>query len=161
VKLPGIAKRHERRTDDELRAALEAGREELREFRRAHQVFRDRAHAAVDGSIEAGQRWLEAELSRFATIQRTLEPVRGPNGQLPPVVQYAAAAALPALAETWHALVDQADGFSELTHEQFLADERKRVAAIAELEAELARRVIAERQAADERELAELEASVP
>jgi len=160
MKLATLARKHERRSDEELRIEIDAAREELRGFRRAHSAFRDRTHTAVEESIAAADAWLEGELARFATIQAAFQPVRGPDGQLPVVVQLAAAAALPALAERWHAAVDAAEGFSELTSAQFAAEERKRVAAITALEVELERRQRAAEKEAAERELQALEERV-
>lgn len=107
--LDTLRKKLAERSDERLEAERAELQTERAEIARDRARCREVSHRAVDQSIERGRAWLDRQLASFAVIQRPLEAQPTGPGLPPLVVQFAAAAALPLLAETWHGLVD-ADG---------------------------------------------------
>jgi hypothetical protein len=159
TKLGSLEQKLAAKADAELEEDVVRLREELRAFRRQHRSFREHAHAAVDATIAEAAKAAEHFLDSIATVQGPLE-VTHPLGSPEPAVLRAAhllAFTPPAFGKAWHAAVDRAEGFSELTAAEFTKRVAKLEAEIRACEVELERRRInAEREQA-ERELALLE----
>jgi len=162
MKLPTIAKRHQAKTDDELRAEIAGLETERRDRRQTHTHFRELSHAAVDASVEAAAAELRRLLDhRWATVQGPLPAVREAGGgpaEIERLGSLASAAGLN-LAEEWHAAVLRKEGgFSPRPLTEIEAEREKTTAAINERKVELARRRIDAKKAAVEAELNALEA---
>ena len=126
------------------------------------RLFRERAHHGVDESIREARELADAYLRDVATIQGPIRVNRIPNGWAPPALEAASLHSLisPAFAKAWHAAVDRAEGFSDLTVAEFEKRVGEFESEIRAREIELERRrIVAEKEAADH-ELAALESRV-
>ena len=162
AKLVTVEKRLSGRTDDELRAEVDELRAELRTFRQEHRLFRERAHAAVEATVADARQAAEQSFAELAGFQGPAAIHRAPNGAWPPALQAATwtGFASPEFAKAWHAAVDRADGFSELTVAQFEKRCSEIEAEIRAIDTELERRrIILARDEADA-DLAALEAQL-
>lgn len=158
-KLGTLAQRLETKTNEELVEEIDEQRDELRTFRRTHRSFRERAHAAVDATIAEAATAAGHFLDQIATVQGSLAVIHPVGTPEPAVLRAAHLIALtrPEFAKAWHAAVDRAEDFSELTEAQFEKQAAKLEAEIRACEVELERRrITAEREETD-RELALLE----
>lgn len=135
-------------------------RQDLASFRREHRVFADRAHAAVDESIERLRLELVAGCDRFAALQSpiTLDPV--PPGMTNPSSVFVHLGTLVGAVELLpaylHAAVDRAEAagaFSKLTYPEFVKEESRRLREISAIEVELEKRGVESARATELEEL--------
>jgi hypothetical protein len=140
-------KRFVKESDEDLRTRREGLAAEVRLFGRAHLLFADRAHDAVDQSLAALRREVGVECDAFATIQGPVSATVGLHGYQFRLSDIGAKlAAVDGLAPLLHAAVDRAKAageFSPLTSVEFEAGKSRLEGEIAAVDTEIRRRELA------------------
>lgn len=158
--LETIAKKLGPKTDKQLADEVERLSQELRDLRRAHQVFVEDAHANCDRTIAGAVAELDRMLDRFGWAHMNAGKGAGAHGELVREIGALAGYLNPALAKHWHERIDlqaEAGAFSPLPRAEFEKRTGKLETDIRDRRVELERRQIDRRKQEADQELARLE----